>query len=231
MAPDPRPAPAELAQALQRMLPGESTATHGHELAANAAGPRACDRMAAIAAAAWRAADSRRVEQAAFQRTLIETHQHPAFVLDGGSDQIAENSAMQRWLATERRTAAALSLYDAARAQRGRGEPRLLSIAGSEFLLQSIGSGPLPPIVLGVMIPDGGGTVSKADTMSRFGLTSREADVALLLAERVSNAEVAKRLRLSPHTARHHTERVLAKLGVTSRRAAADLIRIRTTTG
>jgi DNA-binding CsgD family transcriptional regulator len=50
-----------------------------------------------------------------------------------------------------------------------------------------------------------------------FGLTAREADVALLLARRRRNAEIAEALFISPHTARHHVERVLEKLGVNSR--------------
>ena len=51
-----------------------------------------------------------------------------------------------------------------------------------------------------------------------FRLTIKEARVAVLLAEGCTNEEVAAELSISPHTARHHTERVLAKLGVTSRR-------------
>lgn len=55
------------------------------------------------------------------------------------------------------------------------------------------------------------------DLQGRFGLTAREASVALLLADRYSNDEVAATLGRSPHTAHHHTEQVLLKLGVTSR--------------
>lgn len=52
-----------------------------------------------------------------------------------------------------------------------------------------------------------------------FGLTSRETRVAELLARRCTNAEIAEDVGISRHTARHHTERVLGKLGVTSRAA------------
>jgi DNA-binding CsgD family transcriptional regulator len=51
----------------------------------------------------------------------------------------------------------------------------------------------------------------------RHRLTHREAEVALLLAERRTNAETATLLGISEHTARHHTERVLTKLGAHSR--------------
>jgi DNA-binding CsgD family transcriptional regulator len=52
---------------------------------------------------------------------------------------------------------------------------------------------------------------------SRFGLTRKEACVARLIAEDQTNEQIAAELSISPHTARHHTERVLAKLGVRSR--------------
>lgn len=59
----------------------------------------------------------------------------------------------------------------------------------------------------------------------RFGLTPREAEVAALLAEGRSNGEVARRLGISPHTARHHTQRVLGKLGAHSRAEAGAILR------
>jgi DNA-binding CsgD family transcriptional regulator len=51
----------------------------------------------------------------------------------------------------------------------------------------------------------------------RFGLTRKEAGVARLIAEDQTNEQIARRLSISPHTARHHTERILAKLGAKSR--------------
>jgi DNA-binding CsgD family transcriptional regulator len=59
----------------------------------------------------------------------------------------------------------------------------------------------------------------------RFGLTQREADVALLLARRMRNAEIAEALFISPHTARHHVERVLEKLGVSGRVEVGERLR------
>lgn len=50
-----------------------------------------------------------------------------------------------------------------------------------------------------------------------YGLTPRETDVALLLAERMSCREIAVRLNMSFHTARCHTERILDKLSVRSK--------------
>jgi DNA-binding CsgD family transcriptional regulator len=52
----------------------------------------------------------------------------------------------------------------------------------------------------------------------RFNLTRKESRVALLLAAQKSNEEIAAALVISPHTARHHTQSVLSKLGLRSRR-------------
>ena len=57
-----------------------------------------------------------------------------------------------------------------------------------------------------------------------WSLTRREAEVATLLARGCANAEVARALDVSAHTARRHTERVLQKLGVHSRAAVAAVI-------
>ena len=60
---------------------------------------------------------------------------------------------------------------------------------------------------------------------STYGFTAREIQVAMLVAEGRSNIAIAAALQISPHTARHHTQRVLAKLGVHSRSAAGALLR------
>lgn len=52
----------------------------------------------------------------------------------------------------------------------------------------------------------------------QFGLTPREAEVALLLAARKSNKEIASTLSIAQRTAWRHTEQVLAKLSTGSRR-------------
>lgn len=55
-------------------------------------------------------------------------------------------------------------------------------------------------------------------------LTPRQAEVARLLAERKSNKEIARSLEVSQKTAWRHTEDVLAKLGLSSRRHVAAVI-------
>lgn len=53
----------------------------------------------------------------------------------------------------------------------------------------------------------------------RYGLTKREAEVAALLAQGLSNREIAERIRVSQHTVRHHAEWVFTKVGIHSRKA------------
>jgi len=58
----------------------------------------------------------------------------------------------------------------------------------------------------------------------RFGLTPRQAEVALLLADRRSNVQISERLGISVHTARRHTEKVYSKLGMDRREAVERVL-------
>lgn len=62
---------------------------------------------------------------------------------------------------------------------------------------------------------------SDDELRSRHRLSRQELRVARLLATGASNEEISRSLCISPHTARHHTERVLAKLDVRSRAGVA----------
>ena len=55
---------------------------------------------------------------------------------------------------------------------------------------------------------------------NQVGLTARQLEVLLLMAEGLPNAEIASRLSTSPKTVDHHVSAVLAKLGVHSRAQA-----------
>jgi DNA-binding CsgD family transcriptional regulator len=66
--------------------------------------------------------------------------------------------------------------------------------------------------------------LSNEELGERYMLTAREVEVARLLAEGTRTVEVAESLGVSAHTARHHTERVLAKLGVKTRAAVAAML-------
>lgn len=79
-------------------------------------------------------------------------------------------------------------------------------------------AGPDPTAL--IIAEDRGACVPDVRTLSGlYGLTPRQAEVAQLLARGASNNEIADRLGISPHTARHHAQTVLEKVGTHSRKA------------
>ena len=71
---------------------------------------------------------------------------------------------------------------------------------------------------LGARVPQGPRDTTRANPA---GLTARQLEVLALLAEGLTNAEIADRLVVSPRTAEHHVAAVLTKLGAPTRRDAA----------
>ncbi|HEY0773331.1 MAG TPA: LuxR C-terminal-related transcriptional regulator [Nocardioidaceae bacterium] len=71
---------------------------------------------------------------------------------------------------------------------------------------------------LGVTVPRRRGEPGVVPTQLRArGVTGREYEVLQLVAQRLSNAEIAERLFLSPRTVETHVSNLLAKTGATSR--------------
>ena len=70
---------------------------------------------------------------------------------------------------------------------------------------------------LGIRVPAGPREATRANPA---GLTARQLEVLALLAEGLTNAEIAERLVVSPRTAEHHVAAVLTKLGAATRREA-----------
>ncbi|MEV0324386.1 AAA family ATPase [Streptomyces sp. NPDC050658] len=62
-----------------------------------------------------------------------------------------------------------------------------------------------------------------ADASTHPGLTSREHEVLALIAEGLSNRQIAGRLHISPSTAGVHVSHILAKLGASTRTQAAAM--------
>ena len=95
-----------------------------------------------------------------------------------------------------------------------------------------------PAFTAAVRVHDSGEVAEVGDTMApaqrcamvarslreRYGLTARETDVASLLLQGKANVDIARALVISESTARHHTERVLDKLGVHSRAEVPGLV-------
>lgn len=65
----------------------------------------------------------------------------------------------------------------------------------------------------------------RAARQNPAGLTTRELEVLALVAQSLPNAEIARRLVLSPRTVDHHVSRILAKLGAQRRTDAAAAAR------
>ncbi|MCU1657380.1 MAG: hypothetical protein JWO57_2036 [Pseudonocardiales bacterium] len=61
------------------------------------------------------------------------------------------------------------------------------------------------------------------DELTRYGLTQREREVLIMLADGHSNPEIAQQLFISPKTVSVHVSNLLAKLGVSGRVEAATL--------
>jgi len=57
------------------------------------------------------------------------------------------------------------------------------------------------------------------------GLSKRERDVAILLAEGLANKSIAERLAISEHTVRRHSENIFRKLRVANRSSVASALR------
>ena len=66
-------------------------------------------------------------------------------------------------------------------------------------------------------------TAEPSAPLAGLGLTSREAEVLSLVADGLSNGEIAERLFISRKTASVHVSNILGKLGVSTRVQAAAL--------
>ena len=74
----------------------------------------------------------------------------------------------------------------------------------------------------GAGLPDVGVGPRSATRRNPARLTSREVQVLGLIADGLRNSEIAARLFLSEKTVDHHVSSVLRKLGVQTRRQAAE---------
>ena len=77
----------------------------------------------------------------------------------------------------------------------------------------------------GVSVRRGRGSAAVPPALRSLGVTSREMDVLVLVADGLTNAEVAQRLVLSSRTVDHHVARLLARTGASNRAGLRAVLR------
>lgn len=94
-----------------------------------------------------------------------------------------------------------------------------------EILSARLVDGPMgTPVYVVVVERDAEPLPGAGELQRRYGVTRREAEVALLVARRQSVAEMAATLGVTSHTVRRHVERVLGKLRVGRRQDVRPLL-------
>ena len=110
---------------------------------------------------------------------------------------------------------------------------RLRAELGDDAFAAAVGKGRvLPPeqvyaLAAGAPAPD---EAVPTTAPARSPLTRRESEIAELVAEGISNKEIAARLVIAPRTAEGHVEHILVKLGFSSRAQIAAWVAERRTT-
>jgi len=150
---------------------------------------------------------------AALERTLAADPERPA--IERTMQRLARSTAELR--------------RNGKTAVRGLGEngERVLATVRGRYRLYASLAGHTSPGPSGVLVflePLFREPLRDPELRERYGLSTQEIRVARLIARGLRNDAVARRLRISPHTARRHTERVLDKLGIASRAQVAERI-------
>jgi DNA-binding CsgD family transcriptional regulator len=106
------------------------------------------------------------------------------------------------------------------------GERTVATLRGRYRMTASIAGArvPAPVGVLVLLEPLFHEPLTDDELRDRFQMTKQEIRVARLIAEGLPNDAIARRLAISPHTTRRHTEHILEKLGIASRAQVAERI-------
>jgi DNA-binding CsgD family transcriptional regulator/PAS domain-containing protein len=179
------------------------------------------------------------VREAAFAAT-VDALDLAVLVVAPDGHEIHWNAALDRLLKTEPEAERVLTavqrwaraLFQNSRRDDGRPVPlvALPCVVHTQRRDYRIGGVQLGPTVLGregvlVTVERTGLPLPEPSALSeRFGLTPREAEVALHLARGRTDRDIAAALTISYSTARRHAERALQKLAVRSRAAVAARI-------
>jgi DNA-binding CsgD family transcriptional regulator len=164
--------------------------------------------------------------------SLLHANPGARQLLDGGTDAERLRAEAQRvaWGvgASARRTTTGLATFASRTAAPSAAErelrlgARALRLTGAVAPAWMLGR---EPGVLVTVETIAARPLTDAELRARFGLTTRELEVARLLAEGLTNQQLADRLGVSFFTARNHVERLLPKLGAANRARVGALLR------
>lgn len=105
--------------------------------------------------------------------------------------------------------------------QRRPHRPALDPDEGAAEMRADAAAGRLDPVAVDAVLTAAGQPTRSLRAGGPEGLTARETEVLGLLAQGLANKQIARELSISPKTVSNHVEHVYAKLGVSSRAAAA----------
>lgn len=123
-------------------------------------------------------------------------------------------------LSVTSRVLGAADAYQAMTQQRAH-RPALEPEQAEEQLRDDAAKGELDPEAVAAVLAAGGHDGRAVKREFPAGLTDREVDVLRLVAEGCSNKQIAQRLVISRRTAEYHVQQIYAKVGTSSRAAAA----------
>jgi len=93
--------------------------------------------------------------------------------------------------------------------------------AAAAAMRQEAAAGRLDADAVDAVLEEAGHRVDRRQRHRPAGLSEREAEVLVLIAQGDTNAEVAEQLFISRRTAEHHAQHIYAKIGVSTRAGAA----------
>jgi HD-GYP domain-containing protein (c-di-GMP phosphodiesterase class II) len=118
------------------------------------------------------------------------------------------------------RLLAAADAYDAMTHDRPH-RPALAPAAARAALAEDVRAGALDKRAVDAVLEAAGGAPLRVRQAHPAGLSDREVEVLRLLAQGLSNKEIARALTIAEKTAGHHVEHIYAKTGVGTRVGAA----------
>jgi DNA-binding CsgD family transcriptional regulator len=169
------------------------------------------------------------------QRSLIDALDHPVAAYDRTGRFLHGNSRLAELLAGDRearliqRAMEATAIAAARGGSDAAGTIRAVRTTTARYrlsanLARAAGAGGRESVLVTI---DCAAPADRTDEELRteFGLTRQEVIVARLMAEGLTNPDIAERLGVSYFTARNHAERVMRKLGVNRRTCVGPTLR------